>query len=195
MRAAIVISIILLALAAVAAAGVGPTQPQDAIPPDRTMIDPSSFPSSGYEVRTLVKTAVIAAPRAEVYRTYTTAEGWQAFFGVEADIELAVGGRFELYFDPEAPEGSRGSEGCQILAYVPDQMVAYSWNAPPKFPVERGQHTWVVVTFADAADGTTSLTVNHVGFGQGGQWDDVYAYFDRAWGLVLDQLAAHHSAP
>jgi len=195
MRAAIVVSIILLVLSAVAAADVAPL-PRELPPPvEASMIDASSFPSSGHDVRTLVKTAVVPAPRAEVYRTYTTSEGWTAFFGVEAAIDLAIGGRFELLFDPEAPEGSKGSEGCQVLAYVPDQMVAYSWNAPPKFPAERGQHTWVVVTFADAADGATALTVTHAGFGQGGSWDDVYAYFDRAWGLVLDQLVAHHTAP
>lgn len=158
------------------------------------MIDPSSFASSGSDVRTLLKTAEVAAPRADVYRAYTTAEGWQAFFGVEAVIGLAIGGPFELYFDPEAPEGSKGSEGCKILAYVPDQMVAYSWNAPPKFPDERGQHTWVVVTFADTSEGTTAVTVTHAGFGQGGNWDEVYAYFDRAWGMVLGQLAAHFTA-
>lgn len=130
-----------------------------------------------------------------MFRAYTTAEGWKAFFGVDAAIDLAIGGLFELFFDPDAPVGSKGSEGCHVLAYLPDQMVAHTWNAPPKFPDERGQHTWVVVTFADGDEGTTLVTLTHAGFGQGGSWDEVYAYFDRAWGMVLDQMVAHFSAP
>lgn len=30
----------------------------------------------------------------------------------------------------------------------------------------------------------------HTGFSRGGEWDDVYAYFERAWiGIVLQRLA------
>ena len=32
------------------------------------------------------------------------------------------------------------------------------------------------------------MTLHHTGWGEGGQWDQAYAYFDRAWGNVLGNL-------
>ena len=32
------------------------------------------------------------------------------------------------------------------------------------------------------------MTLFHGGWGDGGQWDQAYAYFDRAWGNVLANL-------
>jgi hypothetical protein len=32
------------------------------------------------------------------------------------------------------------------------------------------------------------VTLHHTGWGDGGQWDQTYAYFDRAWGNVLGNL-------
>ena len=35
-----------------------------------------------------------------------------------------------------------------------------------------------------------SSTLHHTGWGDGGQWDQAFAYFDRAWGFVLGNLKA-----
>ena len=32
------------------------------------------------------------------------------------------------------------------------------------------------------------MTLHHTGWGEGGEWDQAYAYFDRAWGNVLANL-------
>jgi hypothetical protein len=32
------------------------------------------------------------------------------------------------------------------------------------------------------------LALTHIGWGEGGEWDKAYAYFDRAWGNVLGNL-------
>jgi hypothetical protein len=32
------------------------------------------------------------------------------------------------------------------------------------------------------------VTIFHGGWGDGGQWDQAYAYFDKAWGSVLSNL-------
>ncbi len=158
------------------------------------IVDTGLFPAAGNLA--VDKSTTIYAPRAEVYRMLTTAAGWNDFFQVDARVELRVGGPYEILFGPpEAGEGNRGSEGCQVLAWVPDQMVAFSWSAPPDFPEERAQRTMVVVTLADNADGTTALRLHHQGFGMGGHWPEVHAYFDRAWGKVLEALAAKFPAP
>ncbi len=52
----------------------------------------------------------------------------------------------------------------------------------------RAQRTFVVVRFAPVDDSTTRVTLHHTGWGEGGEWDKAYAYFDRAWGNVLGGL-------
>lgn len=154
-------------------------------------IDTSLFVAGGMVERQLTKEATIAAPPAEVFAALSTSEGWKAFLEADAHVELRVGGPMEIYFAPEMEDGLRGSEGCQILSYVPDRMLSYSWNAPPSIPEARAKRTWIVVLLHPMDEGATRLEIHHLGFGEGPVWDETYQYFDRAWGLVADALVAH----
>lgn len=151
-------------------------------------IDGSIFPASGM-VEGLVKETVVKASPEEVFRMWGTAEGIKSFLGAEARIELRIGGPFEIYFGgADVKPEDRGSIGCQVLSYVPNEMISFSWNAPPKFPAERAQRAWVVVTMGPEGDGLTRVRLVHTGFGEGGQWGEVRAYFDSAWTGVLGAL-------
>lgn len=131
---------------------------------------------------------VVQAPRPEVWRAWTTSEGARSFFAPEARIELRLDGPYEIYFVPDAPEGSRGSEGCRILSYLHEEMVSFTWNAPPQFAELRSERTFVVVRLADAGVGATRVTLTHGGWRDGEEWDAVFAYFDKAWPFVLGNL-------
>ena len=159
-------------------------------PPPVADIDADLFVAEGMVEPVIVKEAVVAAPVADVYAAWTTPEGIRGFFEVDAAVGLRIGGPMEFYFIPEAPPGGQGSEGCQILSYVPDEMLSFSWNAPPQFPEERARHTWVVIDFTDRGDGTTGVRLRHLGFGEGGNWDEIHTYFDSAWGRVMGALVA-----
>lgn len=134
------------------------------------------------------KEAIIDAPREEVYRAWTSAEALTEWFVPAAMVDFRFDGPYELYFLPDAPKGGRGGEGNRVLAYVENELIAFTWNAPPKFMPERGIRTFVVVRFDDAGEGETRVRLTHDGFGAGGNWPDVRAYFDAAWGAVLGIL-------
>jgi uncharacterized protein YndB with AHSA1/START domain len=138
----------------------------------------------------LRKEVVVQAPIADVWTAWSTGAGAQTFFAPRVDIELAAGGRYEVLFAPDAPPGQRGAEGLHVLAYVPGEMLAFEWSAPPAFPEirEQGASTFVVVQLAKLDARRTRVVLNHLGWGRGGDWDKVYAYFDRAWGVVLGRL-------
>lgn len=138
--------------------------------------------------RVLRKQVIVPAPRATVWEKWTTTEGLQSFFSSHARVDLRLGGEFEILFSMESPEGSRGSEDCRILSFLPMEMLAFEWNAPPKFPEERMQHTQVILRFSDNGDGTTTVDFSQYGWGVGGNWDGVYDYFDAAWDYVLNSL-------
>ena len=46
----------------------------------------------------------------------------------------------------------------------------------------------VIVRFKPAGDGQTQVTMTHLGWGDGGEWDKAYDYFDKAWNSVLGNL-------
>lgn len=135
--------------------------------------------------RAIQKSAVIDAPPSEVWKAWTTAEGLQSFMCQKASVELKLGGRYEIFFSTEPPLGERGSEGCQVQSYVPERMLSFTWNAPPAQPTMRQRRTFVVLQFTPAEGGKTKLELTHGGWKTGPEWDQTYAYFDRAWGTVL----------
>lgn len=137
--------------------------------------------------RALVKTVTVHAPVKDVWRAWTTKEGMKEFLGVNSNIELRFGGRYEILFSDEPPVGAQGSEGCQVLSYVPEKMLSFSWNAPPSLPAMRNHRTFVVLTF-DEKQGDTTVELRHAGWGTGPDWDRAYAYFDKAWDSVLPLL-------
>lgn len=159
------------------------------------MIDTTKFVSSGAAAAERLELEVlVAGDTLEVFRDLTEAARIRDFFGVEARVELAIGGRYEWEFDAEHEAGLRGSEGCQILAYVPGEMLAFSWNAPAEFPAERARHTWVVITFRSEGPSGTRVRLVHAGFGTGGRWGELREYFRRAWPMVLRALGERRGA-
>ena len=145
--------------------------------------------------RRVVKEVVVDAPRDSVWNVWTTAEGITSFFSPEANVELRVGGRFEMLFNPDkSMAGSRGGEGCRILSYLPKELLTFSWNAPPQYADARRYRTRVVLQFSDAPQGKTRVKLTHLGWGPEPMWNDVYDYFDSAWGRVMENLQKRFSS-
>jgi len=155
------------------------------------MIDTEAIAADGSDIRSLAKTTVVDDDAMSVWSAWTSSEAIASWWNPPASrIDLRIGGPFELLFATDLPEGSRGSEGCQYLAYVPGEMVAFTWNAPPHLAL-REAHTWVVITFTKLSGESTEVRLVHTGFLEGPDWDAYLDYFDKAWDHVLGRLAAH----
>jgi len=138
--------------------------------------------------RAILREATVPIPRAEAWRAWTTEAGLCSFFAETVRVELRPGGPFEILFSEDAPEGERGAEGCTVLAFEPERLLAVSWNAPPQFTQVRQQRTQVVLHFEDAGSGAARVRLVNHGYGEGEEWDQVYAYFERAWSYVMDNF-------
>ncbi len=138
--------------------------------------------------RALDKEVVVAAPIESVWQAWTTRDGIRAFFAPDAEIDARVGGAFHIHINPFAEPGMKGADDSRFLALQPPTMLSFDWNAPPSLPEVRAQRTFVVVRLAPVDARSTRVTLHHTGWGVGGQWDQAYAYFDRAWGSVLGNL-------
>jgi uncharacterized protein YndB with AHSA1/START domain len=137
--------------------------------------------------RAIEKSVMVKASPSEVWNSWTSSQGVREFLGVDSYIELKFGGRYEILFDNKPPVGLQGSEGCQILSYVPERMLSFTWNAPPSLPEMRNQKTFVVIQLTQGKDGT-QVDLRQGGIGKGAGWDKYYDYFNKAWDSVLHAL-------
>ena len=138
--------------------------------------------------RVVTKTVVVNATLDQTWDAWTTREGITSFFAPDAKVEARVGGPFQIYMDPEAAPGAKGADDMRFMALQPKSMLSFDWNAPPHMPLARAQRTFVVVRLEAVSPKQTRVTLSHTGWGEGGEWDKAYEYFDRSWGTVLENL-------
>lgn len=156
-------------------------------PPDGPYpIDASLFPVG---TRSFTKEKDLACTPGEAYALFASEVGVRRMFGINSRIEIAVGGPYEWYFLDGNPYGTKGGEGNQVLAFIPDRLLVFSWNAPPTQPESRAKRTLVVLEFTDRGEGACTARLTHLGFGEGEKWDETHAYFERAWPSVLAAAA------
>ena len=135
-------------------------------------------------------TRVVPGAREDVWKALATAAGWKAFFGADSRIGVLPGESFEPF---------QGTEGCRLLTVVPNEVLSFTWNAPPKFPFAREHPTWVIVQLDELSPGTTRVRLRHLGFAEQAaahadharEFEEARAYFTSAWPKVLTSLAAH----
>ena len=143
---------------------------------------------NGEPRRAITLSVWVNASPAAVFSLWTTAEGVRRFFADEADIRLAVGGPYEIYFNPGAEPGLKGSEGARIIALETGKNLSFTWNAPPSLMHHRraGFFSQVHLRFLPENGGTLVHLLNE-GYPVGAEYNDVFAYFSHAWRDVLDE--------
>ena len=124
----------------------------------------------------------------EVWKAWTTTEGIKSFFAPDAKVELRVDGPFEIYMNPFAVPGLKGADDMRIIGFQEKKMLTFTWNAPPSLPEARKQRSVVIVRFIWRGDVLTDVTLHHVGWGEGGEWDKAYDYFSKSWPNVMKNL-------
>jgi uncharacterized protein YndB with AHSA1/START domain len=145
---------------------------------------PTTTPTgSGRAVRV---EANISAPVSEVWRVFTTSQGAEEFFAQKANIGLTIGGPYEIQFDPN--DERSGTKGLKILSYAPEEMISFQWNAPPEMPEVRNGGTWVVVEMHPLDAYQTHVTITHLGWKDGPEWERAYVHFQRGWSELMSRL-------
>lgn len=138
--------------------------------------------------RSIDKQVVVNATLDQLWAAWTTREGIVGFFAPDAVIDARVGGAFHIHIDPFGRPGMKGADDMRFMALQPPTMLSFDWNAPPHLAQARQQRTFVVVRLKDLDGKSTQVNLTHIGWGDGGEWDLTYNYFDKAWGNVLGNL-------
>ena len=96
------------------------------ISPRRIILFPISINA---KMQPLFYTMDIATPRDRLWEAWTTPEGLSSWLCLRADVEPAVGGRFELFWNPDAsrPE-SDSTLGCRVLSIDRPRLLQFTWR-------------------------------------------------------------------
>lgn len=148
---------------------------------------PAGFPA---DERVVAVATTVDAPVEDVWWAWTTDAGIRSWLVDDSRVELAVGGAYEWYFLTDADPGSQGSEGCRVIGYQEPTLLTFTWNAPPQLPLARAQRTVVLLRLRPVEVDRTRVELTQVGWGDGGEWDQAFDYFDAAWRRVLERLGA-----
>ena len=67
-------------------------------------------------------------------------------------------------------------------------MLSFEWDAPPHLPEVRRHRNWVVVELEAFGPEQVQITLTHLGWLEGEQWEQAFAYFQDAWDVVIGRF-------
>jgi len=107
-----------------------------------------------------------------------------------ADIEPRVGGKYELFWDPEKPEED-STIGCKVTGIEPSKFLSFEWKGPSEyshFMNNADPLTHVAIFFIPTDRATTETHLIHSGWRGTPDWDEARKYFEKAWSSALRNL-------
>ncbi|WP_161966002.1 SRPBCC family protein [Steroidobacter cummioxidans] len=133
----------------------------------------------------------INASPAEVWRIFTTAEGYKRTGVAAADVDFRIGGTIRTHYDPKGQLGDAHTIVNEILAYEPERMLATRIKQAPadfKYP-DAIAGTWTVIYLAPAGDGMTQVRIVGLGYTDAPQSQAMRKFFADGNRWTLDHIA------
>jgi uncharacterized protein YndB with AHSA1/START domain len=110
----------------------------------------------------------------------------------KANVEMEVGGKYELFWTPEDPDLTNNSTyGCKVLAMDRPYFFNIEWKGnrdQKSFMNTVSPLTNVTVIFSEIDASKTKVTLLHTGWRSGSDWDAAREYFQNAWSGAIKQL-------
>lgn len=141
--------------------------------------------------RVLRQEVVVHATLDEVWKAFTTKEGWESFAVPFAEVDLRVGGFIETSYDPAAEPGDPANIRTRILSYLPYRMLSIqAVQAPPGFAhADLLTTLHSVIEFDLEGNDRTRVAISGVGYGQGDGYDELIGFFRHGNAWTFGQLA------
>jgi uncharacterized protein YndB with AHSA1/START domain len=123
----------------------------------------------------------VPAPRAEVWKAFSTTEGLRSWLAPNANVQLEPGGEWMVHF----PGGSTG--GGNIVSFVPGREIVLKALAPDQFPNVRAERTTARFELEDRGAGTL-VRLTQTGWKDGDEWDRAYEYLTAGDAQLMSTL-------
>ena len=146
---------------------------------------------SAHAAEPQVTEGFINTTAAEVWRIFTTAEGYQRTGVARAEVDLRIGGTIRTHYQADGQLGDDQTIVQEILAYEPERMLATRIKqAPADFPHgDAIADTWTVIYLAPAGDGMTQVRIVGLGYTDQPRSQALRKYFAEGNRWTLDHIA------
>lgn len=133
----------------------------------------------------------INAPIAEVWRLFTTSEGFKSTGVALAAVDLRIGGTIRSHYDPNGTLGDPGTIVNEILAYEPERMLALRIKEPPAdFPYRNAvRGTWTVIYLTPSGSDMTHVRLVGLGYTDDPESQAMRKFFEQGNRATLDRMA------
>lgn len=142
----------------------------------------------------LVTEGFVNAPVAEVWRLFTTSEGYTALGPAHAEVDLRVGGTIRVHRDPKGTLGDPETAVNEILAYDPERMLAIrNVKAPASFAYSKAwERAWTVVYFTRSGEDMAHVRIVMLGIGDDEESQAMRRLFTDGYRASLDSIAKRY---
>ncbi len=148
--------------------------------------------------RVLRTEAVVHADAKQVWRAFSTAQGASQWMAPVVALDFRTGGSMRTHYDPGLPIGAPGTIRLDILNVIENELVTYKVNLTERFPTKvraEDQHLQEIVQLLPMRDGDTRVVATMVGWGNGPEWDETYAFFEKGNAYTMDRLVEMFERP
>ncbi len=137
----------------------------------------------------IVEKAKLHCSTAKAFEMFTSNQGLESWLTVKADVEPQVGGKYELFWEPDDPENN-STLGCKILAIDKPNSINFEWKGPKQYKhFMNNVRPLSNVTVVFTAEGEqTQVTLIHTGWRDDQEWEEARQYFINAWKGAFGQL-------
>ncbi len=140
----------------------------------------------------LIQEVSFAAPIEDVWRAYTTAEGWTAWASPKAEVDLRVGGTILTAYQGEI--GGNNTNTLHIVNYVPGRLLTLRAELSRNWPEimqEDAEKLSNVILFDEIADGVTRIQSYGIGYTDAPEYDQLMSFFIKANEGLYENLRAY----
>ena len=142
----------------------------------------------------IVNTTILNCNGETAFSYFEKKELLTKWLASKAEVEMKVGGKYELFWSPNDPDLTNNSTlGCKVLAVDKPHFFNIEWrgNAEQKhFMNQVRPLTNVTILFCPLNSNKTKITLIHTGWRQNNDWEDARKYFINAWAGAFKNLEA-----
>ena len=141
-----------------------------------------------------VTESFINAPTSEVWRLFTTSDGYRSTGVAHAEIDLRIGGEIRAHYDPKGRLGDPETIVNEILAFEPERMLAIRIKQPPaSFPHPGAvAGTWTILYFNPAGENMTQVRIVGLGYTDSADSQALARFFEEGNRWTLEHIAKQY---
>jgi uncharacterized protein YndB with AHSA1/START domain len=138
----------------------------------------------------------VDAPIEQVWKVFSTSEGYKAMGPALAEVDLKIGGTIRSRYRADGVLGDGETIENTILAYEPPTMIAMRiQKTPQSFPFKNAwKNTWTVVRLTPVGTDRTLVRATSLGYGSDEESLAMRRFFESGNQQTIESIRRHFGA-